>query len=312
MGIIFFGSGKFAIPALDYLCNQDKYPLIAIVTQPDKKAGRGYKIQPTPVKQYYLRSKTSLPLFQPQDVNSPDFIQTLKNLEPDLFIVVSFGQIFKDEFLGLPKIFAVNIHASLLPKYRGAAPVNWAIINGEKTTGVTIFKIIKKMDAGEIIAQKECEISPYDTAVTLEEKLAHIGRELLVETLDKIARRDFSLVPQQGEPSYAPKLKKEDGLIDWNKSALQIYNLIRGTQPWPGAYSYFQGRLLKIFVVEIVEDLQVRTPGEIVRADKSKFVVACGKGGLNIKELQLESKRRVSAREFISGYRVRPGMKLGT
>ncbi|OQX84302.1 MAG: methionyl-tRNA formyltransferase [Candidatus Omnitrophica bacterium 4484_49] len=315
MRIVFFGSGNFSIPVFEYLCNQKKHQLLAVVTQPDKKGGRGYKVQHTPVKEYVLKNRISTPpVFQPQDVNSVDFIRLLRNLTPDLFIVASFGQIFKREALSLPRIFAINIHASLLPRYRGAAPVNWAIINGEEITGVTIFKMNERMDAGEIISQRECNISFQDTAVTLEKKLADIGRDLLHQTLNAIVESRFQLRPQHGKPSYAPRLKKQDGFIHWKRSALEIYNLIRGTQPWPGAYTYFQEKLLKIFTAEIIkmdEGMRSGNPGEILDTDKEGFIVACGSGSLRIKELQPESRKRMSAREFISGYRIKPGMKLG-
>ncbi len=312
MRIIFFGSGKFATPILDYLCNQKDYDLVAIVTQPDRKGGRGYKMLSTAVKDYCLTNKIIVPVFQPQNVNSPDFIQIMRKFNPSLFVTAAYGQIFKEDILKIPEIMAINIHASLLPKYRGAAPINWAIINGEKITGVTIFRMNKEMDAGEIISQAECEISPLDTAITLEAKLAELGKELLSKTLNMIAEHKYHFQPQTGIPSYAPRLKKKDGLINWEKTAFDIYNLIRGAQPWPGAYTYLEGKLLKIFWADIVEIECKGEPGEIIEVDRDEFKVICGKNALAIKELQLESRRRMTAKEFLLGYKIAPGIKLGT
>ncbi|RLF05083.1 MAG: methionyl-tRNA formyltransferase [Thermoprotei archaeon] len=312
MRIIFFGSGKFAIPILDFLCNQNVYDLVAVVTQPDRKGGRGYKMLSTAVKDYCLTNKITVPVFHPQNVNSSEFIQIIKRFNPSLFVTAAYGQIFKEDLLKIPEIFAINIHASLLPKYRGAAPINWAIINGEKITGVTIFRMNEKMDAGEIISQAKCEISPFDTAITLEAKLSDLGKELLPKTLNMIAENKYHLQSQTGIPSYAPRLKKEDGLINWEKTAFEIYNLIRGAQPWPGAYTYLEGKLLKIFWAEVVEVNCKGEPGEIVEVGRDEFKVACGKNTLAIKELQLESRRRMTVKEFLSGYKIAPGIKLGT
>lgn len=312
MRIVFFGSGKFAIPILDYLCNQTVYDLVAVVTQPDRKGGRGYKVLSTAVKDYCLTNKITIPVLQPQNVNSSDFIQVIRKFKPSLFVTATYGQIFKKGILEIPEIFAINIHPSLLPEYRGAAPVNWAIINGEKITGVTIFRMNEKMDAGDIISQTECEISPFDTAITLEVKLANLGRELLCKTLNMISENKYCLQPQTGIPSYAPRLKKKDGLINWEKTAFEIYNLIRGAQPWPGAYTYLEGKLLKILWAEVAEVDSEGEPGEVIDVGRDEFKVACGKNALIIKELQPESRRHMTAKEFLAGYKIAPGIKLGT
>jgi methionyl-tRNA formyltransferase len=217
--------------------------------------------------------------------------------------------------LHIPKIFSINLHASLLPKYRGAAPINWAVINGETKTGLTIIKMNEMIDAGEIVLKKSVDIDSSDTAVSLERKLAREGASLLLECLDGIDKKTFKLTPQDSaEVSLAPKLKKNDGLIDWNKGAQEVQNLIRGTFDWPGAFTYYKGKLLKIYkatVTQLPSYPVTQLPGEIMRVSKEGIVVATGKESLLIKELQMEGKRRMKVEEFIAGHKVLPQELLG-
>lgn len=231
MNIIFLGSAQFAVPSLKILLSTN-HRISCVVTQPDRQKGRGLSIAGTPVKT--TASEAGLKLYQPKDVNTPEAIKILKNLNPDLLVVIAYGQILSQEILNIPKLFAVNLHASILPKYRGAAPINRAIINGESATGVTIIKMVRQMDAGPVILQKAVDISETDTSVTLEEKLSDIGAHLLLQSLKLIENGEYKLIPQdEAKVIFAPKLKKEDGLIKWDKPAQDIYNLIRGCIVWP-------------------------------------------------------------------------------
>ena len=245
MKIIFFGSSHFAVPSLEALI-KSRYEVVCVVTQPDKKKGRHLHLGITNVKA--TAKAAGLTVFQPEKINSLEALEYLKSFSADLFVIVAYGQILSQEILDIPKIFPINIHASLLPKYRGAAPINWAIIKGEKVTGVTIIKVTKKMDSGPVILQKEAPINKTDDAMILEDKLRMLGVELLTEALKEIKNKTFKLTEQdEFKVIMAPKLKKADGCINWDIPADEIYNLIRGCLPWPGAYTYYKGKLLKIF-----------------------------------------------------------------
>ena len=315
MNIVFFGSDRFAVPSLRRIHNS-RHKILCVVTQPDRHAGRGLKLVPTPVKQ--LNQEFKLPLYQAEDVNSSESQEFLKGLQPDLFCVVAFGQILSRGILEVPKIFAVNLHASLLPKYRGAAPINWAIIRGEKQIGVSVIKMTQKMDAGPIILQKRMDIKDVDDAQILEDKLSTIGADLLLEALELIQVNKYNLIAQdEKDATLAPKLKKEDGLISWKKSARYIFNLIRGCAGWPGAFTYFQGKILKIHraslleqPLEIAKDLVV-SPGKVLHISKKGIVVATGYGNLLIEELQIEGKKKITVQEFLSGYKISVGEILG-
>lgn len=283
-----------------------------VVTQPDRKKDRGLHLGQTPVK--IAAGNQGIKIYQPQKINSKEALDLLSSLKPELFIVIAYGQILSEEILAIPSLFAINLHASLLPKYRGAAPINWSIIRGEKITGVSIIQMAKKMDAGPIILQKETEIAEDETAMILEEKLSRLGAQLLLESLGKIEKGDHLLVPQEeNNVSFAPKLKKEDGLIDWGKSAEVIRNLTRGCLEWPGAFTYYKGKLTKIYRGEIsawLNDLTTSLPGDIIEVSEEGIAVACGEGTLIIKQLQIEGKRITQAKEFIHGHRVRVGEKF--
>ncbi|MCM8795572.1 MAG: methionyl-tRNA formyltransferase [Candidatus Omnitrophica bacterium] len=305
MNLIFLGSAKFAVPSLKSLLKSG-YKISCVVTQPDRRKGRHLKIKETLVK--LVAQEAGLKIYQPEDINTLEAIRFLRSQNPDLFVVVSYGQILSGEILSIPKIFAINAHASILPKYRGAAPINWVLINGETTTGISIIKMIKKVDAGPIIKQKIIKISETDTFISLEEKLAELAAELLVESIKCIENNNYELIPQdEARVSFAPKLKKEDGLIPWDKSAREISNLIRGVWGWPGAFTYWQGKLLKIYRARSISGSvvqRIRKPGEIIEVSREGITVATAEGCLIIEELQIEGKRRMTTEEFIAGHKI--------
>ncbi len=311
MKIVFFGSGHFAVPALKALI-KSRHTLAGVVTQPDKKKGRHMQLAGTEVKSTAMEA--GLKIFQPENVNSKESVSCLKKLEADLFVIIAYGQILTQELLDLPGIMAVNIHASLLPRYRGAAPVNWAIINGDKKTGITAMYVTRKMDCGPVIMQQEIEIEDKDTALSLQDKLSLCAPELLSRAIEAIDSRDYRLIEQdEGQAVYAPKLTKETGLIDWEAAAADIHNQIRGVTPWPGAFTRYRKKLLKIFQAQVLPIFPSHRPisGEIIRADKRGIVVACGRGFLEIKELQLEAGKRMPAENFIIGHKLAEGDILG-
>jgi len=307
MKIIFFGSSHFAVPSLQALI-KSRHEVACVVTQPDKQKGRHLHFTGTDLKDTALCAE--LKIFQPEDINSQESLNFLKNLEADLFVIIAYGQILSQELLDVPKIMPINIHASLLPRYRGAAPINWAIINGEKKSGITVIFVTPKMDSGPVILQEEVKIEDKDTAVSLEDKLSQAGAKLLEQVLIKIDNRNYRLVDQdEDKVIFAPKMKKDVGLIDWNTSAADIHNQIRGVLPWPGAFTSLRGKMLKIFQAQVLPIFPNHQPcpGEVVRADKVGIVVACGRGFLKINELQLEAGRRMSAQNFIIGHKLSIG-----
>jgi len=309
MKIIFFGSSEFSRPILEAL--KAKEEVLLAVTQPDRKKGRSLKIASTPVKR--MAEKLDIKTYQPEDVNSKDVMEYLKKFDAELFVVVSFGAILSSELLDIPKLYSVNVHASLLPKYRGAAPINWAIANGETKTGITIIKMNEKMDEGEIILKKASSISNKEDAVALRERLSREGCGLLLDSIDLIKKDAVTFVKQiETEATYAPKLKKEDGLIDWCFSAQKIYNRIRAFVPWPGCFTCWGKKILKIW--KAVPDKQLTPglkPGRVLEIDKNTIVVNTGEGVLKIEELQLEGKRRMKVEEFIAGHRdMKPGINF--
>jgi methionyl-tRNA formyltransferase len=300
--IIFFGSSDFAAPILGELVKSEE--ILLVVTQPDRQKGRSLKITPTPVK--LKAQELGLKIFQPVKINSADSAEFIKKFNADLFIVVSFGQIMSKEILILPKLYCLNIHASLLPGYRGAAPINWAIANGEKETGVTIMAMNEKMDEGDIALKDTLHISRQDDALTLTEKLSAKGASLLMKMLRLIKDGKAEFIAQDGgKATYAPKLKKENGLISWTESSDKIYNKIRAFKPWPGCFTFLDKKILKIWKAEAVIDFSgdKSSPGAVLRADKTGVFVKTGKGVLKIEELQLESSRRMTAEEFIAGHK---------
>lgn len=312
MKIIFFGSSDFAVPVLEAL--KSKEEIVLAVTQPDRKKGRALKLSSTPVKE--VASKLDLKIFQPDDVNSEDSVKRLKGFKADIFVVVSFGQILRKEILDIPSLYPLNVHASLLPKYRGAAPINWAIANGEKETGVTIMKMNERMDEGDVLSKKEISMAPEENAVSLSRKLSRAGASLLLESIGSIENNNAKFVRQDdSRASSAPKLKKEDGAIDWNWDAEKIYNRVRAFVPWPGCYAYLNKKILKIWKAKPCNSNKGRLtdvkPGMIFEINKAGILVGTGKDLLEVQELQLEGRRRMNVEEFIIGYKkIAPGIFL--
>jgi len=309
MKIIFFGTSEFAIAPLQALLRSE-HDISFIVTQPRRERGRGLKLLPTDVEAYSREEGINVSACK--DVNSKEFIERLKMSRADVFIVVDFGQILSDELLNIPKLFSLNIHASLLPKYRGAAPIQRAILDGEKETGVTIMKITRPLDSGDIVARIKVGIESDDDAVTLREKLSNLGAELLIRTLERIDNDDITFTKQdESQATYASKIKKEDGLIIWASSAKRIINQIHACNPWPSAYTYFKGKLLKVLKAEVLDKDRDARPGSVVGAEKDRIIIACKDAYISIIELQLEGKKPLNAAEFLRGYPLPEGKSLG-
>jgi len=308
MRIIFFGSDDFAAVHLTQLL-ESNHDVVACVTQPDRPKGRGMKLAESPIKSAALQK--NIPLLQPVTLKDESVITDLKAFNADVFVVVAYGKILPETILSIPKIFCVNVHGSLLPKYRGAAPINWAIVNGDVETGVTVMKMSPILDAGEIILQAKMAIGPDDTASCLRERMAQLGAVTLIEALDHIgrgahhlARQDLALV------SYAPKLTKELSHISWSEPAFKIHNLVRGLQPWPGACTNIGLKMIKILQTRVTASLPM-TPGTISAIDKDGIVVAAGREALAILKVQPESGKPMDARSFAAGYKLTIGSKLG-
>ena len=303
------GTPEFAIPSLKSIY-ESNHQLIAVVTGPDKPKGRGKKITPSPVKEFCLEKQ--LRILTPLSLKSEEFVLELKDLNPDLMVVVAF-RILPQEIFTIPPLGTINLHASLLPKYRGAAPINWALFKGERKTGLTTFFIEKKVDTGNIILQKETEIRPEETYGELSQRLSEIGAELILETIDLIDRGEIQpLIQDENETTSAPKITPELCKIDWSRPAVEIKNLIRGLSPAPGAYTSYQGKILKIFKAQVVNDVSYSEGfGEVISADKSKGLeIKTSKGALRILELQPQNKKRMQSQEFLRGYRIKTGEKL--
>lgn len=314
MKIVFFGTSSFAIPALRELI-ESRHEVLAVVTQPDRQKGRNLKLSQPDTK--VLARAKGIKVYQPENASSSDAAQYLKGLGADLFVVISFGQILKKNILSIPKLYSLNLHGSLLPKYRGAAPTNRAIINGDKVTGITIIRMNEGMDEGDMILKKEIAIDPDDTNITLSENLSEAGAKALVELIDAIeSGKEMNFEKQNtGEATYAPKLKKEDGLIDWSKDALKIHNLVRGVLPWPGAYTHYRGQMLKVLKTGIsdIASGEDASPGTVIGVVKGKGIfVKTGSGGVAIQNLQLEGKKAMDADAFVRGHKINAGYRFET
>ena len=304
------GTPEFALPSLRLLLERGM-EVVGVVTAPDRRRGRGLKAQNTPVKELALHH--SLPLFQPVRLSDPDFISWVRELRIDVVSVVAYGGYIPKSLLEHPPKGCVNVHPSLLPKYRGAAPINWALIKGENTTGVTTMYMDEGWDTGDIILSSQVAVDPDDSAGTLSDRLAEVGGELLLKTLELVAEDQAPRTPQDDSAAtFAPKLKKEDGRIDWNQPAADVHNLIRGLNPHPGAYTPFRGQPLKILRASTRPGWGgAGGAGRVVEIDKNEGpVVSCGEGALLIRELQPASRRSMSAGEFIRGYRLEEGDDL--
>lgn len=309
--IVYMGTPDFAVEPLEAIIKAG-YEVTAVVTQPDKQKGRGKEVKMTPVKECALRH--GIPVFQPVKIKEPEAVAELEKYQADLFVVAAFGQLLSEEILNMPEYGCINIHASLLPAYRGAAPIQWAVLNGEKESGVTIMQMDKGLDTGDMLLKRSVELSPTETGDSLHDKLMHLGAELIVEALSKLEKGELVPEKQKDElSSYAKKLTKAMGQIDWSKDAVSLERWVRGLNSWPSAYTFFGGKTLKIWEAQVAEEngAQKAEPGQVVSVSREGFTVACGQGALQILSLQLEGKKRVLTREFLLGYQVEPGMILG-
>lgn len=322
MKIIYMGTPDFAVGPLEAMI-QAGHEILLVVTQPDKKKGRGKELQLTPVKECAL--KHGIEVFQPVKIKTEEAIETLRKYDADIFVVAAFGQILSEEILNMPKYGCVCIHASLLPKYRGAAPIQWAIIDGEKETGVTLMQMDAGIDTGDMMMKAVVPIAEKETGETLHDKLSEAGSSLIVKALDLMEKGEITLEKQDDSQScYAKMLTKDLGHIDWSKSAVEIERLIRGLNSWPSAYTSFQGKTLKIWEADVLEESDARyqelvaanknalsNPGTVVAVTKDEIIIACGSGMLILKELQLEGKKRMTTKEFLLGRSMETGTVLG-
>ncbi|TGY98316.1 methionyl-tRNA formyltransferase [Petralouisia muris] len=311
MRIIFMGTPDFAVGTLEALI-QAGHEIALVVTQPDKPKGRGKNMQCSPVKAAALAH--GLEIYQPRRIREPECVEYLRKQKADIMVVVAFGQILSREILEMPEFGCVNVHASLLPKYRGAAPIQWAVINGEKVTGVTTMRMDAGIDTGDMILKEEVALREDETGGSLFERLAASGAELCVRTLEEIARGTAVYTPQNHqEATHTSMIKKQFGEIDWKKSARELECLIRGLNPWPSAYTYLEGKTLKLWRAEVRDNdkEEVQEPGTVAAVTRETLEVQTGKGILILKELQLEGKKRMSAEAFLRGFAVETGKKLG-
>ena len=307
-GIIFMGTPQFAVPALKALHKNDQ-DIALVVTQPDRPKGRGRKLTPSPVKETAMNLGYSV--IQPSSLRTTEFSNCIEKHAPGFIVVVAFGHIIPKNILTIPEIGAINIHASLLPKYRGPAPIQWAIINEEKKTGVTTMLMDEGMDTGDILLSSELKISPDDTSDTLHDRLADLGADLLIQTLNAFETGDINPVSQDhSQATYAPMLKKNDGRMNWERSADALEAFIRGMTPWPGAFTFHGKKRLKIFRAKpIVMDTEA-SPGTVIKGFPDELWIATGKGVLSIMEVQGESGKRLLIKDFLRGYKLPPGTHL--
>lgn len=309
--IVFMGTPEFAVPTLDMLI-KNKYEIAAVVTQPDKPKGRGKKMATPPVKEYAL--SLGIDVLQPSTVRNLDFATKLREISPDLLITVAYGKILPQDVLDIPKMGCINVHASLLPKYRGAAPINWAIINGEKESGITTMYTDIGMDTGDILLKDTVVIDENMTAGELHDKLSTLGASVLKKTLEELRENRLQKIPQQHDgATYAPMLSKEVGCIDWLKSAKEIHNLVRGTCPWPGAYTSFKGERMKVWKTEVLDgdSISNNKPGTIQKIDPKGIDVICGKSVLRVIDIQCENKKKMCVDAYLCGNTVSVGDLFG-
>jgi methionyl-tRNA formyltransferase len=299
MNIVFMGTPDFSLPSLKILLGS-KHKILAVVTQPDKERGRGQKVSFTPVKQFAVEH--NIPVYQPEKLKgNSEFIDQMKELQLDLFVVVAF-RILPKEVFEIPEHGSFNLHASYLPKYRGAAPIRWALINGETETGLTTFKLAEKVDTGNIYLQEKVEIYPDDNFESLHNRMSELGAKMVLETVNLIESGNYQLKPQDDSlASPAPKITKEICLIDWNKSATEIHNLVRGLSPHPAAYFIFNEKVIKLYKTKIITGMNLQPFN--IQQTKTELIIGCGKDALQILEIQQEGKRRMGIEEFLRGFR---------
>jgi methionyl-tRNA formyltransferase len=306
--LVFCGTPSFALPSLRRLIAEPEFRIEAVITQPDRPRGRGGEVFSSPVKDAAIAA--GLHVYQPEKIRSDSAHDFFRKVLPDVVVIIAYGQIIPESLIEIPRLGWINVHASLLPKYRGAAPIQWAIVNGETRTGVTTMQIDRGLDTGALLLQSELDIGAGETAPELAVRLAEAGGALIVETLRKLAADEIAGKPQDGsQATFAPILKKEDGRIDWTQSADQIYNRIRGLDPWPGAFTWFRGQTCHIEGVP--SELAVPAaapPGTIHIAGAGEILVKCGGGGaLQVERVQLQGRKRVTPRDFLNGARIQPG-----
>lgn len=307
MRIVFMGTPDFAVPSLEILI-KNSMDIVMVVTQPDKPRGRGHKVSYSPIKEYAV--KNNIPVMQPEKIGNSESVEQLRQLQPDLFVTCAFGQFLTKDVLDIPKFGTVNVHGSLLPKYRGAAPIQWAVINGEEKTGVTTMLTVLKLDAGDILLTREIEIEDDMTAGKLHDKMSVTGAKLLLETIQGLESGSIIPKPQnEMEATYAPRIVRETGKIKWDNSARSIHNLVRGTNPWPGAYSYYQGKRMRIWNTTVYDDEKITgsEPGTIIGTSKENFLVQAGKGIISVLEVQCDNGKRMTVEQYICGHEVNSG-----
>lgn len=306
MKIIFMGTPDFSVPTLEALLASE-HEVAAVVTQPDKPKGRGKEIHMSPVKECAL--KHNIPVYQPIRARDEAFIEEMRALHPDTMVVIAFGQILPKSLLKLPKYGCINIHASLLPKYRGAAPIQWAVINGDEETGITTMLMDVEMDTGDMLEKTVVRLNPDETGGSLFDRLSLLGGDLILSTLNKLEKGEITPQPQEHEKAtYVKKISKSMGDIDWTMNAVSIERLVRGLNPWPSAFTRLNGKMLKIWEARVLEDPKKQAPcGSVISADADGLKVQTGKGILCITSLQIEGKKRMDTAAFLRGYPVEPG-----
>lgn len=310
MKVVFMGTPEFAVPTLEALI--EEYDVVTVLTQPDRPKGRGNKVTPSPVKEVAL--KYNIPVLQPERLRKEEgTIAKLKEIEPDVIVVIAYGQILPKEVLDIPKYGCINVHGSLLPKYRGAAPIQRSIIEGEHVTGVTTIYMDVGLDTGDMILKEEIAILDEDTAGSLHDKMSVVGAKVLIDTLKLIEKNEAPREKQDDALStYAHILKKKDGLIHWGKSNVEIVNLIRGLNPWPSAYTYLDGKILKVWGAKIVNEKDIEgLPGQIVDIDNDNLIIKTGSGLIEISTIQLQGRKRMPVKEFLKGYQMDTTTVLG-
>jgi methionyl-tRNA formyltransferase len=303
MRLVFMGTPQFAVPTLKALLSSH-HTVLAVFTQPDKPSGRGEKLSMPPVKQLALEQGVSV--YQPEKLRATDWHSVVADLKADAYVVVAYGKILPQWLLDVPPLGAYNVHASLLPKYRGAAPIQWALANGEPTTGITTMRLDAGMDTGDMLLQHEIPIKPEDTCESIHDRLAPIGAALMLQTLAGLEKGTAKRIPQDPAlATYAPMLKKSDGLLDWTSTAMSLHNRVRAFNPWPGTYTLLQGQTFRIWKAQSAEGLsESLPPGTLLHHSSGMAVVACGNGFLRLEEVQLENRKRTSAQDFLHGMRL--------
>jgi methionyl-tRNA formyltransferase len=310
MRILFCGTPQFAVPTLKHLLVQPEFEILAVITQPDRPRGRGHEVSFASVKEAALAAQ--LPVHQPEKIRAPEVQELLQSYSPDFIVIIAYGQIIPAHLLTIPKFGWINLHASLLPNYRGAAPINWAIVNGESRTGLTIMRIDAGMDTGDILLQRAFEIDAKETALELSTRLSEAGAPLMAETLRGLAAGKITPRPQDhSRASLAPMLKRDDGRIDWNRTAQEIYNRMRGFAPWPGAYTAFRSQTCHVWGEPVSNEKNDAPAGTLLLEKSSLHVVCGGTTVLRLLAVKVEGRKRVSASEFANGARLKSGERFG-